>query len=133
MHEQYLILVAEITRNKKATIVAQGHEISIESPKNGVWVIKTVLSQFEEKIPSKIAECLFSCGLMAFQNAGPTLHAEDKKIILTKAHKEPSGYIEFKNLIKNFIFVADEWRETLRELSRKSPSKLSKESLLFAY
>jgi len=131
MHEQYLILVAEITRNKKATITLDGYEISIENPQPGIWLLKTTLSHFEEKIPSKIAECLFGCGLMTFQNQGPTLRAEDKKIILTRALKAPSGYIEFKSVIKNFEFIAGEWRETLRELSRQSPSKLSKESLLF--
>lgn len=133
MYQQYLILFAELRRNKKAKIRYENEEISIVSPKDGVWVIEAKLVEYSQKIPSKVAECLFSCGLLAFQNKGPSLIHDGKKIILKSACREISSFIEFKNTIKNFHYAIQEWRETLHDLSRQSPSKLTSDKLLFAY
>jgi hypothetical protein len=133
MYQHYLILFAEITRNKKAKFWHDEEEFIVESPKDGVWLLSINLMTFQGKIPSKVAECLFSCNLQSFQTLGPQLKIEDNKILLKTAVKTPSGFIEFKNLFERLAFEAKEWRETLRELSRQSPSKCFNQNLLFAY
>jgi len=133
MYQQYLILFAELRRNKKAKIRYENEEISISSPKNGVWILESNLIEYSEKIPSKVAECLFSCGLLAFQNKGPSLVHEGKKIILKNAYREILSFIEFKSVIKNFHYAIKEWRGTLGDLSRQSPSLYNQSKLLFAY
>jgi hypothetical protein len=132
MYQQYLILFAEITRNKKSQFCAYDEVFCIETPQEGTWIVSVNLLSFEDKIPSKVAHCLFSCSLQSFQLKGPELKIEGKNIILKTAIREPKGFIAFKNLVTNLCFQAKEWRETLRELSRQSPSKREEEALFFA-
>lgn len=132
MYQQYLILFAEISRNKKSQFCVFDEVFNIESPQEGVWVVSLPILGFEYKIPTKVAECLFSCSLQSFQLKGPEIKIDGKNIILKTALKEPKGFIEFKNLVTNLCYQAKEWRETLRELSRQSPSKTKERSLFFA-
>ena len=133
MYQQYLILFAEITRNKKSQFLVDDELFLISSPKEGVWVITAQIARFEEKLPSKVAECLFSCSLISMQTTGPQLHKEKNHVVLRHVCKTPSGYIEFKSLMKSLAFQAKEWRETLRELGRQSPSRITTNQLFFAY
>lgn len=133
MYQQYLILFAEITRNKKSQIFVDEELFSIESPKEGVWIMSTTVASFETKLPQKVAECLFSCSLISMQTTGPQLHKEKNKILFKHVCKTPKGFVEFKNLLKSLAYQAKEWRETLRELSRQSPSKKPLDMLFFAY
>lgn len=133
MYQQYLILFAEITRNKKALFLHEGEELEIQEPKDGVWILTLPVLSFEGKIPSKVAECLFSCSLQAFQIKGPQLQKEGQKIILRLVTRTPTTFSGFQKMIKTLDFQVKEWRETLRELSRQSPSKLEKQALFFAY
>jgi hypothetical protein len=133
MYQQYLILFAEITRNKKSQILVDEELFSIISPKEGVWVITTAVASFEKKLPQKVAECLFSCSLLSMQTTGPQLHKENNRVVFRHVCKMPTGYIEFKNLLKSLAYQAKEWRETLLELGRQSPSKTPLDSLFFAY
>jgi hypothetical protein len=133
MYQQYLILLAEILRNKNSTICFEEERFFIESPKEGTWIVTLPLMNFGAKIPTKIAECLFSCSLQSFQLQGPQLKKEGQKIVLKLAIKTPKSFTTFKQLIQTMSFHAQEWRETLRELSRQSPSKYVKQNLLFAY
>lgn len=133
MYQQYLILFAEITRNKKSQIFLDEELFFIESPKEGVWMITTVVARFETKLPQKVAECLFSCSLLSMQTSGPQLHKENNRVLFKHVCKTPKGFIEFKNLLKSLAYQAKEWRETLLELSRQSPSKTPLDKLFFAY
>lgn len=133
MYQQYLILFAEITRNKKSQILVDEELFSIVCPKDGVWVITMAVASFEKKLPQKVAECLFSCSLLSMQTTGPQLLKEKNQVIFRHLCKMPKGYIEFKNLVKSLAYQAKEWRETLLELSRQSPSKTPLDMLFFAY
>lgn len=133
MYQQYLILLAEITRNKKSQILVDDELFFITSPKEGVWIITASVAVFEKKLPQKVAECLFSCSLMSMQTAGPQLYKEENRIVFKHICKSSKGFIEFKHLLKSLAYQAKEWRETLRELSRQSPSKTPLDVLFFAY
>jgi hypothetical protein len=133
MYQQYLILFTEITRNKKTQLHLQDEEISIQSPKDNVWIITLPLLCFEEKIPSKVADCIFSCSLQFFQSTGPKVQIEGKKIVLRLVAKAPESFTGFKQMINGLCYQAKEWRETLRGLSRQSPSKNFIDALFFAH
>jgi hypothetical protein len=133
MYQQYLILLAELKRGSKGALFSGKELFEISTPREGVWIISTTVVSFDAKIPSKIAECLFSCSLQSFQTRGPQLQKEGKKIVLKHALRAPDGFSSFKQLIHQLAFQAQEWRETLHDLSRQSPSKISNQALFFAY
>lgn len=123
MFRSFIFVLSQIKNNKKVKTVIDNIGIDFEASCNQkFWIVSTSLYHTrKEKLPLSVQQCVFSCGILHWQNFGPYLKLDTEKqgIKLIEQIKAPDSFIAFRAAIKNFIILAKEWEETLQELAKK--------------
>lgn len=118
-HDIFLSVLSQIYNNKKANIVVQGSVIFIETSKNkNSLEIKTKISENTGNTSSYIP----SNGILRIQDRGTYLKLDNETndIYLVGEIKSSNQYIPFKYQVKDFVDVANEWKEILEDFSSRN-------------
>ncbi len=121
-YDDFLAAIYQMSEQKKAKIVLQGSMIFIETAQSEqTWNLSTKIYHSEGFLPALIRDCLSTNGYFKWQDRSSYLQydAKAKGVYLKHEVQALKKYIPFKYLMKDFIEVADQWKEIFEEFAEK--------------
>lgn len=126
-YDAFLAVITQLSGRKKARVVIQGSVIFIEtSPQKKCWSLSTRVFSSDGYLPSNVRACLSANGLARWQERGAYLQLDPLEQAVYLVHEVDSlpKYVPFKFLMKDFVEVANEWREILEEFAGQDYTSL---------
>ena len=119
-HKKFHLILNQLTYCKKTELAAFGAPLVIEvTEQEERWKLSTCLYSYDHEIPSTIHQCISPSGAFQWQEKGAylKLDSEERCLYLIQEIDASKKYLPFKSLVYNFVQVADEWKEMLREMA----------------
>lgn len=121
-YEDFLLMMSQLSSQKKARIVVQGSVYFIETTsKKNKWLISTQLFEGSNSLPSTVNQCVSSCGTLRWDFGGAylKLDRDESNLYLMQEIETDAKYVPFRYLMSDFIDIAEEWKEILDDFSQR--------------
>lgn len=119
MYGKYLFLITQLFSLKKAKLELEGRLFEVEELPHKRWRVCALLCGNEEKLSSELLRSLAPSGALKWQTKGAYLQVdqEGKRIYLQQEMEALKGYLSFREWAHDFIQIAAEWEEVVRDLA----------------
>lgn len=127
LHTAFLMAMSQLAVHKKARISLEDKEIFIEAgAKDNRWKLCTKIFNGNGFLPERIRDCISASGVLKWQKEGAflKLDPETHSVYLVQELELAFKYIFFKQIVTDFIKVAEEWRQILKGIPENDKASI---------